>query len=249
MYRDFFTNRWVLGGVAFLIVFSVACFLWYHYDTAPDKRDTAEVERIVQQWQDAKKTNTGNLTEDETNIAAEFTMQSAEKPKAEVINNVIMENDKDVRVSPYGFGPYPEIPPDFPTERNPPWTWSDEKRQKLIGFSKVSDILRDGELIYRVYIKKWNEGMRILPAAKVDPNTDRVYLMYPNTVYVTYDYVEKPDGTLERFISDTEAYGVQVGVDITKDDILKGNVPNHITIKSWDENEGIDPYSYLGLKQ
>lgn len=247
MFRDIVSNKWVIGGVAFLIVFAVACVFWYRYDTAPDRRDAAETTEAVREWEATQKANTNNVTEDETNTLAGDNALTADKPM-EIPSE---ENTSPVNVSPYGFGPYPEIPPDFPANRMPPWTWSDEKRQKLIEFSKVPNILRDGELIYRVYIKMWNEGMRILPAAKVDPDTDRVYLEYPNTVtvYVTYGYTENPDGTRERIINGTKAYGVKVGVDITEEDILNGNIPDHITVKSSDENEGVDPYSYLGLKR
>lgn len=245
MYRDILTNKWIIGSIAFLIVFAVACVLWYRYDTAPDRRGAAKTAEQIRQWENTQKADTNNVTEDEVNTLAEDNTLTADKP----MEMPSEENTLPVKVSPYGFGPYPEIPPDFPADRMPPWTWSDKKRQELIEFSKVPDILRDGELIYRVYIKMWNEGMRILPAAKVDPDTDRVYLKYPNTVYVTYGYTENPDGTRERIINSTEVYGVKVGVDITKEDILNGNIPDHITVKSSDENEGVDPYSYLGLKQ
>ena len=36
MLRDVLTNKWVLGGVGFLILLSVACVLWYQHDIAPE---------------------------------------------------------------------------------------------------------------------------------------------------------------------------------------------------------------------
>ena len=38
MYRDILTNRWVLGGVGFLILLSIACVLWYQHDIADEKK-------------------------------------------------------------------------------------------------------------------------------------------------------------------------------------------------------------------
>ena len=38
MYRDILTNKWVLGGVGFLIVLSVACVWWYQHDIADEKK-------------------------------------------------------------------------------------------------------------------------------------------------------------------------------------------------------------------
>ncbi len=244
MFREVFFNKWILGGYALVILFGIGCYFWYQHQLAPYKRSSAETAEAARKWEAAQKADTNNTPQDETNISVDGTA-TEDNPKKTSLDR----NTESVLVSPYGFGPYPEIPPDFPADRMPPWTWSEEKRQKLIEFSNIPDILRDGELIYRIYIKMWNEGTRVLPAAEMDPNIDRVYLKYPNTVYVTYGYTENPDGTRERIISSTEAFGVKVGVDITKEEILNGNIPNHITVLSADENVGIDPYSYLGLKR
>ena len=43
MFRDILTNKWVLGGIGFLIVLSIACLLWYQHDTA-DMRKAAIVQ-------------------------------------------------------------------------------------------------------------------------------------------------------------------------------------------------------------
>ena len=49
MYRDILTNKWVLGGIGFLIVLSVACVLWYQHDIAPYKQKAAEAEQLLRQ--------------------------------------------------------------------------------------------------------------------------------------------------------------------------------------------------------
>ena len=48
MYRDIFTNKWVLGGVGFLIVLSIACVWWYHYDTVDERKAAVEIQKTVQ---------------------------------------------------------------------------------------------------------------------------------------------------------------------------------------------------------
>ena len=47
MFRDFVGNKWIIGGIVFLIVLSVACVFWYRYDTAPDRRDAAETAEVA----------------------------------------------------------------------------------------------------------------------------------------------------------------------------------------------------------
>ena len=48
-------NKWILGGVAFLIVFSVACILWYQHGTAPYRQDAAKSEQLLRQSEIAQK--------------------------------------------------------------------------------------------------------------------------------------------------------------------------------------------------
>ena len=47
MVRDIFTNKWILGGCGFLIVFGIACYFWsqhelnlYKQEASPEKTDT-----------------------------------------------------------------------------------------------------------------------------------------------------------------------------------------------------------------
>ena len=132
---------------------------------------------------------------------------------------------EDVPVSPFGFGPYPEIPDGFPFDN--PWD--------------VPTTNAAFELMHRVQIKLWNEGKH--PEGMAWEN-GRVYPIYPNTIYVTWDYVENDDGTIERYPSQ-----VTSGTLSSSDEALldEGIVPSGVIV--YDHNEsGIDPYSYLNLK-
>ena len=80
MFRDTITNKWFLGGVAFLIVFTVACVFWYRYDTAPDRRDAAETAELLHQWA-AKKVDTDGEAVD---TPAESNTPTAEKSITEI---------------------------------------------------------------------------------------------------------------------------------------------------------------------
>ena len=47
MIREFITNIWILGIIAIILLFSVACVWWYQYDTAPYIQEVVETENKV----------------------------------------------------------------------------------------------------------------------------------------------------------------------------------------------------------
>ena len=132
---------------------------------------------------------------------------------------------KEVRVSPFGFGPYPEIPEGFPFDN--PWD--------------VPTTNATFELMHRVQIKLWNEGKR---PEGMTWEKGRVYPIYPNTIYVEWDYFEAEDGSMERYISEVTAGTLSLQAEALLDE---GIVPPGVTVYKYSE-AGIDPYSYLGLQ-
>jgi hypothetical protein len=142
------------------------------------------------------------------------------------------------RVSPFGFGPYPQVPLDFP--RDPIWEAVDmyEKiNQRGRGMMKVI------ELMDRVLIKLWSQGHTATSASMSD---GLVYPGFPNTVYVEWDYIEELDGTITRY-----AGRITSGPDISDsvfDALGDGIIPPGITVL--DHNaDGIDPYTFLNLNR
>lgn len=133
------------------------------------------------------------------------------------------ETTTEKRVSPFGFGPYPEIPIGFPY----PNPWDSEgltHRQAEIS-----------ELLSRIHIKLWNQGKRPDGLSFED---GLVYATYPNTIYVEWDYVEMEDGTLERY----PRY-ITAGTLSEVDDALldEGIIPSGLTVIDHSE-AGIEPY-------
>ena len=185
MYRDFITNKWVLGAIAFLIVFGIACIIWYHYDTVHYKQDAAKDEELLSQRETAQKTNFDDKIDNDTNKTLESSMPSTEKPKSETTNGISeenmtlnktlsnttkisqkMESVEDMYVSPYGFGPYPEVPEDYPSKQ-------------LIKWSSPSPSPR-AELLSRVLIKLWTEGEKNFRGGCT--NKGKIYPYFYNTV-------------------------------------------------------------------
>ena len=140
-------------------------------------------------------------------------------------DNMVSEEEapaEDVPVSPFGFGPYPEVPDDFPYNVN--WT----------KFGK------EGELAYRVMIKAWNQGENFVSATT--SKNGRVYLIYQNVVWVRYRERLNPDGTVSKYIS--RAYGpddLSIPADGT-------DFPAHVQVRDFDTG-GINPYDYLSLQK
>lgn len=237
MYHDFFTSKWVIGGFAFLIVFGVACVFWYHYDTAPYKRDAVETANLTRQWQNSKlETHDNEITKK----SLKNNISSAEKSGTETGGGILgrmntevnpsnmsdethqMESSELIPVSPHGFGPFPDVPDDYIIQ---PFSWDFYKNDPPIY-----------ELMERVRMKLWKQGIR---ATGMLHANGLVYPTIPGTVFVKKynrdgdDFIEirgSPKDNLES---------------ITKS-LLDGVVPSGIQLRDMDE-AGIDPYKFLNL--
>ncbi|MCY4404639.1 MAG: hypothetical protein OXD54_18890 [Candidatus Poribacteria bacterium] len=237
MYRDIFSNKWVLGGVGFLIILSVACVLWYQHDTTAERQAAADTEKLLPQSDIAKM---GSEMEQVSDAPMDSINQSTKIPVTETTlvpkdteliqapneTNYPVENaetSSDVQVSTYGFGPYPKVPEDYPI---PPTKFRWEFWGKT----------RKGELMSRVRIKLWKEGV------KSEGATFRNGKVYPNilgTVYVEWD------GEIIRRMTghpDDDFDAIEAALEAGQPP------PEGITVLNTNE-AGIDPYTFLELKQ
>ena len=137
------------------------------------------------------------------------------------------------KVSPFGFGTYPEVPASFPNDviwsdalKNLRERWSDERLKNL-------------ELIHRVLIKLWTQGYRASSATMDD---GKMYPLFPNTVYVRWEEYVEDDGTISR--EATRIKGPGDIPDSVLDALGDRIVPPGIKILSLDE-DWIDPYEFL----
>ena len=167
----------------------------------------------------------------------DFLAELSDEEKALLTAEVVEETQP---VSPFGFGPYPEVPSDFP--RDPVWVADPDypEGDEHLG----SDFMREIELINRVLIKLWNQGHRATSASMSD---GLVYPGYPDTVYVTWKYIEEPDGTMTRYASGISS-GPEVPLSVHDSIREEGAVPFGIKELSH-EDDGIDPYTFLNLNR
>ena len=139
-------------------------------------------------------------------------------------------------VSPFGFGPYPQVPSDYPESV----IWEEDMEANISQYG--SEAMKAVELMDRVLIKLWNQGHRAT-SASTDSN-GLVYPSFPNTVFVQWDYIEEEDGTTSRYAG---AISGGEGVsDSDYDDLGEGIIPPGITVLDFD-SDAINPYTFLNL--
>jgi hypothetical protein len=187
-------NKWILGGVAFLIVFSVACVLWYQHGTAPYRQDAAKSEQLLWQSEIAQKvSDTDSETKQAAEAPVESTTSTTEKPIITETTGAVLETDEaavtqrntKTLVSPHGFGPFPSIPKGYLYLKN----W---KKYTVAGEGP------EFELMARVRIKLWKQGIRTQGIVTRGP------LMFPitgGTVYYseTQGILSHPEDNLGPF--------------------------------------------------
>lgn len=248
------TEKWSIGCIIFIIVFAFTCYLWHKNDIASFKKQLITTNNIMPEEVQSKKKkkiiqrtspntdmmtkknkkfqNRSNTLNNESDLKKKTTEMSSNNE--ETINKEfeldLPNKNVETRISPFGFGPYPEIPNGFPFKD--PWT----------SVTNLTDTqARISELIHRVHIKLWNEGKR---PEGISYENGVIYATYPNTIYVTWDYDENEDGTIERYPSEVTSGTLSDEANALLDE---GIIPPDVIV--YDHNEvGIDPYSYLGLK-
>ena len=245
MVRNVIPYKWIIGGIALLIIIAGACYLWYQHDTAPYRKEAAKSTELIREWQKSQKVGTDREAERAAAQAPEESeIPTAEKPITETTpvtkdteptqaqnktessaGTIGMETAEtaDVQVSPFGFGPYPEIPDDYT--------------------SKVDWTLRDSpsaELLTRVLIKLWTEGEKNFRGGGT--HKGKVYPWYHNTIYVKFHNYKNADGEIIR------SGGIKMsGPRVNWSGVYFLNPPPHIQILELDSS-GIDPYQYLNLR-
>ncbi len=253
MYRDFFMNRWAIGCIAFLIIFSAACIFWYQYDTAKDRKVLTDAQEYVQRLENNHKSNANKVIYSENNPMADESTLTAEKHLTNT-SSVLVPGTTSIQsksktksastdiekadsfISPFGFGPYPKVPVDYFSK--PIWIHDP---------SNINDFpdhaLMNIELIDRVLVKLWVQGDHAIIGGST--HNGKVYPHYPDVVYVGYKEKVTENGETYRFISSIKSSPL-IRLDPVK--ALEGDIPPHYRIVDL-EKAGIDPYEFLNLDE
>ena len=262
MLRDLLSSRWFQGGFAFFVLCVSGSLLYsWHVQHTTEAEFGKRPQPVVSPLKNKTETNTAPVdfqTEGVVNTPDENTdTPIADDPEAETIDETefadiadaflpddfVSEEEapaEDVPVSPFGFGPYPEVPADLPENLMPSWTWSDERRQNMYGRAV------DYELMGRVIIKLWNQGDKEIVGVLRRDNDGKVYPTYPDTMYVTsWMDIDTRHGTV-RVPGSTFGYSDKM-VPLYPYVHKHGHLPDGINFIDY-ENQGYDPYNFLNLK-
>ena len=142
--------------------------------------------------------------------------------ESNTVSQIQEQNKVPMRVSKFGLGPFPPLPADYP-------------RQRWVDYSDVRF-----ELMDRVQLKLWEQGIRDIRGMSHDNLNGLIYLNRPNVVYVEYEFSETED-EINRFLRVR-------GNPISEEDVeilRKGGTIPGLTVLEM--SDGIEPYSFLGL--
>ena len=149
-------TKWIIGAAFLLLIVAAGCILYYQHTTAPYKAEAEKTDKLLEKWKadkatpptpaEAESTQAPTAEKPTITIGEERTETNTDKSTEPVtIATPEQDNTEEVKVSPHGFGHYPEVPEDYPIEVN----WSSYEDDPPIF-----------ELMARVQIKLWKQGHR-----------------------------------------------------------------------------------------
>ena len=255
MLRYLLSSRAILAGVVFFVVVVGGSLLYSRHVRRTIDAELTRTDALLQQLKEKNETPTENQavhisTETETpgDDAEHLDVADAFLPDDFVSEE---EPAEEVPVSPFGFGPYPEVPEGY--LGTVPWHWSEEfiaKLEKALGEGlklrgiSFTEHLKISELMARVGIKLLNEGRSCSGMTSSD-QTGLFYPGEPDVLYVKWREVTDPNGEVRRYMSSTIGTAIS-GLSIAA---RQGRepLPDWIEIRSLED--GIDPYEFLGLNR
>ncbi len=253
MLRDLLASRGILAGLAFFVLVVGGSLL---YSWHVERTTAAELQQTIQALQALKNRNKAYNSQepaartkhntprepvhtDDENTDTPMSDDTEAFPNetgqldftdAFLPDGFVSEEGpaEDVPVSPYGFGPYPEVPAEMPADTFPSPS-------------------ADHELIARVRIKLLAEGIN---ARGVNMENGWAYPVIPGIAYVKWKEYDRPDGTV-RYISDMIAHssdGFRIAAirDKKGSAFTEADIPSDIKLMSFEEG-AIDPYTFLEL--
>lgn len=252
MFRDILSgSRAIFIGLVFfvLVVGGSLLYSWHVHRTTDAK--VAETQRKVQPLENKNEMPTAADTVDTSTVDVDLaetapetddfqmpdntgvspideTSEILDMADAFLLDDFVSEEEitEDVPVSPFGFGPYPELPEGWSADTFPTQS-------------------ADHELLYRVMIKLLSQGVNFTGA---NMENGRVYPVIKGTAYVRWKSYLGPEGEV-RYISDIIAHpddGLRLETISAEKGFTEMDVPSDIKLVSFEEG-AIDPYQFLDL--
>ena len=256
MLRDLFSNKFIIGGLIFVVLVIAGTQLYSWHVRRIDETKLARTAREVQHLANDKEAHTEQdagvptgtqplretqipLETDNTQMVSEDTNALTTEDADDIdLSDAFLSDDVTIKdeeetvkvpVSPFGFGPYPEVPADYPSR--PTW-----ERDGYDTFSK--DTQRELELLDRVLIELWKQGERGFRGGST--HDGKVYPHYKDTAYVRYATTQSGQRYIARYKGDPS-------IRLSREQLRTGNLPSHLRVLDLDSG-GIDPYQFLNLR-
>lgn len=252
MLHHIFTSRWFIGSSIFLIVMAALFCVWTLHDLASFKKRMSITDDIILQEDKSQEAqnkvqgdgprtipldsmkNQSKSVED-TSVPTEETTLTTDT----VDKNANIDLTADKLTSPFGFGPYPDVPADYPVHE---LLWDNATPEH--------------ELLVRVEVKLWKQGTQT-KGSMFDPNNGLIYPTIPGVLYVQWRYIEEGDPDLVgrryagRVMGDGETAEKWQSLYLTERMFERTDVKNDpevsgIKIYEYPDG-GIDPYQFLDL--
>ena len=248
MFRDLLSSKLVIAGLTCCVLLVAGSLLYRSHVVSGIRKDEARTQQFLQQLESSDRLSAPQQQEATTDapeghattpVATDDAAESmpdisvprpnskaahvdtAEAPEATVAG----EKTTDVPVSPYGFGPYPELPEGWPADQIWPC------------------ISANHELMMRVEIKLAHQGLDVMGSIM---ENGLVYPTISDTVYIEWaknarrQYIRGMAGDPDA-CDRIRAIEDERGIRFTAADI-----PSDIKVLSFQE-DGIDPYEFLDL--
>ena len=252
MFRDLLSSRLIQGGLVFFVIVVGGSLLYsWHVQRTTDADLAKRPQPVVSPLKNRSPSTNTAPVDFQTEGVVNTPEENADTPMSEetealpnetetldltdafLPDDMVSEEEapaEEVPVSPFGFGPYPEIPRDYPAR--PTW-----ERKGYDTFSQ--DTQRELELLDRVLIKLWKQGERGYRGGSTA--NGKVYPHYKNTAYVRYGTTGDGRQYIARYKGDP-------AIRISPEQMRRGELPAGIMRVLDIDAEGIDPYQFLDLK-
>ena len=232
----------LLACVLSVLIVAVAYFgsHWYYGDVDPMPTPPLALAPGLPSVQASSELDFGNLSDQvespPTELESKITPSEEKGISIEEFLAELTEAEKQAlteevtlpRESLYGLGPYPKIPHDYPDQN----AWDDLEKLYHDGYGSIGH-----ELIERVLIKLWNQGIKVTAATYNEQ--DGVIPLYEDTVYVEW----QTDDEGNRYLSSFSCHG---SLGEYEESVEDGTQPSWIKVVPL-EGAGINPYSFLDL--
>ena len=265
MFRGLLSSRLIQVGLVFFVVV-VSGSLLYSWqtrratvaeftraDVAPhetrSEQDTVDTSTVdFEQTGTPLETDDSQMSDDTDVSPINEASEMLEMAEAFLPDDFVSEEApaEDAPVSPYGFGPYPEVPSDFPG--TPIWERDSWQHDGALGFSEEHK--KNLELLSRVLVKLWVEqGVGSYLGGAVSHDTGLVYPYFENTIYVKRTIGRNPDGTEGVAVAEIISPG---NLLLTGEDMDRfretGETPSDLRVLQIN-TDGIDPYEFLNFQR